>query len=223
MSSSEASAPRSANASLATAISRSRLRRASARSRGGAISHSGVVTVVLIVTISKGLDKRRQSPYDKRRTAPFGSRRRRHDTSARLMTSYTRRRACSVAERVVPFGDVDTESRRAATAAKRAARRAAHPSIALAVIVTCPLMLILDATIVNIALPNIQRSLHFAATSLSWVVSAYSLAFGGLLLLGGRSGDILGRRRNFMVGLGVFTVASLLGGFATSAGWLLAT
>src|SRR5262249_26051531 len=114
-------------------------------------------------------------------------------------------------------------SRRAATAAKRAARRAAHPSIALAVIVTCQLMLILDATIVNIALPNIQRSLHFSATSLSWVVTAYSLACGVLLLLGGRSGDILGRRRNFMVGLGVFTVASLLGGFATSAGWLLAT
>lgn len=128
-----------------------------------------------------------------------------------------------MAQRAVPLGDIDVESRRAAVAARRAARRAAHPTIALAVIVTCQLMLILDATIVNIALPNIQRSLHFSATSLSWVVSAYSLAFGGLLLLGGRSGDILGRRRNFMVGIGVFTVASLLGGFATSAGWLLAT
>jgi EmrB/QacA subfamily drug resistance transporter len=121
-----------------------------------------------------------------------------------------------VALRALPFGTLDATSR-------RAARRAAHPTIALAIIVTCQLMLILDATIVNIALPNIQRSLHFSATGLSWVVSAYSLAFGGLLLLGGRAGDILGRRRNFMVGIGVFTVASLLGGFATTSGWLLAT
>jgi EmrB/QacA subfamily drug resistance transporter len=128
-----------------------------------------------------------------------------------------------VAQRAVPLGDVDMDSRRAAVAARRAARRAAHPTIALAVIVTCQLMLILDATIVNIALPNIQRSLHFSATGLSWVVSAYSLAFGGLLLLGGRAGDILGRRRNFVIGIGLFTVASLLGGFATSAAWLLAT
>jgi EmrB/QacA subfamily drug resistance transporter len=75
--------------------------------------------------------------------------------------------------------------------------------------------------VVNIALPDIQRSLHFSATGLSWVLSAYSLTFGGLLLLGGRAGDILGRRRVFMAGIALFTAASLLGGFAPSAAWLL--
>jgi EmrB/QacA subfamily drug resistance transporter len=93
--------------------------------------------------------------------------------------------------------------------------------LALAVIVTCQLMVVLDATVVNIALPGIQHSLHFSATSLSWVVNAYALTFGGLMLLGGRAGDILGRRRVFMFGIGLFTAASLLGGFATSAAWLL--
>src|SRR3954468_3078186 len=100
---------------------------------------------------------------------------------------------------------------------------ALHPSIALAVIVTCQLMLLLDVTIVNIALPNIQRSLNFTDTGLSWVINAYTLAFGGLLLLGGRAGDILGRRRLFIVGISLFSVASLLGGFATSAEWLMAS
>jgi EmrB/QacA subfamily drug resistance transporter len=93
--------------------------------------------------------------------------------------------------------------------------------LALAVIVTCQLMVVLDATVVNIALPGIQHSLHFSATSLSWVVNAYALTFGGLMLLGGRAGDILGRRRVFMFGIGLFTAASLLGGFANSAAWLL--
>jgi EmrB/QacA subfamily drug resistance transporter len=128
-----------------------------------------------------------------------------------------------VAYRAIPRGNIETESQRATVSARRAARRAAHPTIALAIIVTCQLMLVLDATIVNIALPNIQRALNFSATGLSWVVSAYSLAFGGLLLLGGRAGDILGRRRNFMVGIGLFTLSSFLGGFATSAAWLLVT
>ena len=103
------------------------------------------------------------------------------------------------------------------------AQRACNPAIALAVIVTCQLMLILDGTIVNIALPNIQRSLGFSATGLSWVLNAYALAFGGLLLLGGRAGDILGRRRMFVSGIVLFTAASLLGGFATSAAWLMAS
>ncbi len=73
----------------------------------------------------------------------------------------------------------------------------------------------------NIALPHIQQALHFSTTSLSWVLNAYTLTFGGLLLLGGRAGDILGRRRTFIIGLLLFSLASLLGGFATSAGWLL--
>jgi EmrB/QacA subfamily drug resistance transporter len=83
-------------------------------------------------------------------------------------------------------------------------------------------MIILDATIVNIALPHIQRALGFTATSLSWVLNAYTLTFGGLLLLGGRMGDMFGRRRMFMLGIAIFSTASLLGGFAQSEAWLLA-
>jgi EmrB/QacA subfamily drug resistance transporter len=82
-------------------------------------------------------------------------------------------------------------------------------------------MVVLDATIVNVALPHIQDALHFSGSNLEWVVNAYTLAFGGLLLLGGRSGDLLGRRRIFIFGILLFTVASLLGGFATSQAWLL--
>jgi MFS family permease len=118
--------------------------------------------------------------------------------------------------------EIGIEETRAGVAARGTARGGYRAGIALAVIVTCQLMLVLDGTIVNIALPNIQRSLHFSATGLSWVLNAYTLAFGGLLLLGGRAGDILGRRRLFVAGIALFTVASLLGGFATSAGWLLA-
>ncbi|MFI9548859.1 MFS transporter [Streptomyces sp. NPDC052016] len=94
--------------------------------------------------------------------------------------------------------------------------------MALLVIASCQLMVVLDITIVNIALPDIQRSLDFSTTSLSWVVSAYTLTFGGLLLLGGRAGDILGRRRVFVVGVLVFVLASLLGGLAQGPGQLLA-
>jgi EmrB/QacA subfamily drug resistance transporter len=83
-------------------------------------------------------------------------------------------------------------------------------------------MVVLDATIVNVALPDIQKALGFSGTGLEWVVNAYALTFGGLLLLGGRAGDILGRRRVFIAGIILFSVASLLGGFATSEAWLLA-
>jgi EmrB/QacA subfamily drug resistance transporter len=93
--------------------------------------------------------------------------------------------------------------------------------LALAVIATAQLMVVLDATIVNVALPHIQDALHFSGTNLEWVVNAYTLAFGGLLLLGGRSGDLLGRRRIFIFGILLFSVASLLGGFATDQAWLL--
>ena len=99
---------------------------------------------------------------------------------------------------------------------------AGRPGLALAIIVTCQLMLILDATVMNVALPRIQAGLHFSATGLAWVINSYTLAFGGLLLLGGRAGDILGRRRLFVGGIALFTFASLVGGLATSAGWLLA-
>ena len=93
--------------------------------------------------------------------------------------------------------------------------------LALAVIATAQLMVVLDATIVNVALPHIQNALHFSGSNLEWVVNAYALAFGGLLLLGGRSGDLLGRRRIFIAGILVFSLASLLGGFATDQAWLL--
>ncbi|MDX2932665.1 MFS transporter [Streptomyces ipomoeae] len=103
-----------------------------------------------------------------------------------------------------------------------AARREGHPGIALTVIAACQLMVVLDATIVNIALPHIQDALKFSTTDLTWVVSAYTLTFGGLLLLGGRAGDILGRRRVFMTGILLFTLASLLGGLAQEPWQLLA-
>ena len=100
-------------------------------------------------------------------------------------------------------------------------RRPTPASIALVVIVACQLMFVLDATVVNIALVPIQNTLHFSKANLAWVIDAYSLAFGGLLLLGGRAGDVYGRRRLLMFGLGLFTTASLVGGLATSASMLL--
>lgn len=83
-------------------------------------------------------------------------------------------------------------------------------------------MLILDATVMNVALPRIQSDLHFTDTGLSWVMTAYSLVFGGLLLLGGRAGDLFGRRRLFVAGTALFTAASLAGGLANSAELLIA-
>jgi EmrB/QacA subfamily drug resistance transporter len=93
--------------------------------------------------------------------------------------------------------------------------------LALLVIATAQLMVVLDATIVNVALPHVQRALSFSGSGLEWVVNAYAVTFGGLLLLGGRAGDILGRRRVFVFGLLLFSAASLVGGFATSQWWLL--
>src|SRR5438876_1611286 len=82
-------------------------------------------------------------------------------------------------------------------------------------------MTILDVSIVNVALPSISRSLHFSRENLQWVITAYSIAFGGLLLLGGRAADLLGRRRVFMVGVLSFTLASLVCGLAWSPGALI--
>jgi EmrB/QacA subfamily drug resistance transporter len=95
------------------------------------------------------------------------------------------------------------------------------PGLALGVIATAQLMVVLDATIVNVALPHIQRALGFSGTGLEWVVNAYALAFGGLLLLGGRAGELLGRRKMFIVGVTLFSAASLAAGFATTQAWLL--
>ncbi|HET7137396.1 MAG TPA: MFS transporter [Gaiellaceae bacterium] len=94
--------------------------------------------------------------------------------------------------------------------------------IALAVIVTAQFMVVLDVAIVNVALPTIKDDLHFSQESLQWVVTAYSILFGGVLLLGGRMADLLGRRRLFMVGLALFTTFSLLDGLAWSEGSLIA-
>jgi EmrB/QacA subfamily drug resistance transporter len=101
-------------------------------------------------------------------------------------------------------------------------RRRGRPGLALVIVLAAQLMIILDMTVVNIALPHIQTGLHFSAAGLSWVLNAYTLTFGGLLLLGGRAGDILGRRRVFIAGIALFTVSSLAGGLATTAWWLLA-
>jgi EmrB/QacA subfamily drug resistance transporter len=92
---------------------------------------------------------------------------------------------------------------------------------ALVIISVAQLMVVLDATITNIALPYIQRDLEISDANLTWIVTGYALAFGSLLLIGGRLGDLYGRRRVFMVGLTVFAVASVLGGFATSEALLL--
>ena len=94
--------------------------------------------------------------------------------------------------------------------------------MALLVIATAQLMVVLDATVVNVALPHIQSAFGFSGSGLEWVVNAYALALGGLLLLGGRVGDQLGRRRMFVAGLLLFSAASLAGGLATSQAWLLA-
>jgi len=100
--------------------------------------------------------------------------------------------------------------------------RSAAPGIALAIILTCQLMLMVDATVMNVALPRIQADLGFSPAGLAWVLNAYTLVFGGLLLLGGRAGDLFGRRRLFLGGVALFTTASLLGALADSTGWLLA-
>jgi EmrB/QacA subfamily drug resistance transporter len=99
-------------------------------------------------------------------------------------------------------------------------RRLNPASLVLAVILSSQLMVVLDATIVNVALPDMKAALHFSDAQLSWVLNAYTLTFGGLLLLGARAGDLLGRRRTFQSGIAIFTLASLAGGFATT-GWML--
>src|SRR6266545_4713700 len=93
---------------------------------------------------------------------------------------------------------------------------------ALALIVAAQFMVILDVAIVNVALPSIKTDLHFSEANLQWVITAYAILFGGLLLLGGRLADLFGRRRLFVAGLGVFVVSSLLSGLAWSEGSLIA-
>lgn len=98
-----------------------------------------------------------------------------------------------------------------------------HAGLALVLILTAQLMVVLDSTIANIALPYIGNDLDISQANLTWIVTGYALAFGGLLLLGGRLGDLYGRRRLFMIGLATFAIASLLGGLAANEGMLLAS
>jgi EmrB/QacA subfamily drug resistance transporter len=97
-----------------------------------------------------------------------------------------------------------------------------NPWLVLVVVGIAQFMVILDNTIVNVALPSIQRGLHFSPASLQWIVNAYTLAFGGFLMLGGRAADLVGRRRLFLIGIVLFSAASLMNGLAGSAGILVA-
>ena len=101
-------------------------------------------------------------------------------------------------------------------------QRRINPWLVLVIVGLAQFMVILDATIVNVALPSIQRGLHFSPVSLQWVVNAYTLAFGGFLMLGGRAADLIGRRRLFLIGIVLFSAASLMNGLAGSAGILVA-
>src|SRR5438046_8005964 len=93
----------------------------------------------------------------------------------------------------------------------------------LAVVATAFFMTILDVSIVNVALPSIARALDFSQANLQWVITAYAITFGGFLLLGGRAADLLGRRRVFIVGVALFTIASLVCGLSQSEGMLIAS
>jgi EmrB/QacA subfamily drug resistance transporter len=114
-----------------------------------------------------------------------------------------------------------TRAAKAKVAPADGARRHAHPSLVLLIIAGAQLMVVLDGTIVNIALPSMGAYFDKSQTDMTWALNAYSLAFGGLLLLGGRSGDIFGRRRMFIVGLFLFTLGSFLAGISNSFGLLL--
>ncbi|MBO0882339.1 MAG: MFS transporter, partial [Mycobacterium sp.] len=96
------------------------------------------------------------------------------------------------------------------------------PALVLPVICVAQLMVTVDVTIVNMALPTIQRQFGMSNAGLAWVIDAFSLAMGGLLLIGGRLGDLIGRRRTLTIGITIFTTSSLIGGFAPNGGILLA-
>ena len=99
-------------------------------------------------------------------------------------------------------------------------RRHAPDWLILSIACVAQFMVVLDASVVNVALPSIGRDLHYSSTGLQWVVNAYVLTFAGFLLLGGRAADIFGRRRVYLFGLTLFSVASLVGGFAQNTAWL---
>ena len=119
-----------------------------------------------------------------------------------------------------PFRRVS--ARRSTAHAAGQASPAPNPAVVLGLILSSYLMIVLDLSVIITALPEIHTALRFSDASLSWVQNAYALTFGGLLLLGARAGDLLGRRRVFIVGIALFTLASLLAGLAQSESWLLA-
>src|SRR5713226_7808481 len=99
-------------------------------------------------------------------------------------------------------------------------RHSTNPWVVLVLICFAQFMVVLDATVVNVALPSIQTNLHMSEANLQWIVNAYTLVFGGFLLLGGRAGDLLGRKRLFLFGVVAFTAASLFDGHSTCSGIL---
>ncbi len=102
-----------------------------------------------------------------------------------------------------------------------AGERQTNRWVVLVLVCMAQFMVVLDSTIVNVALPAIQHDLHFTVNSLQWVVNAYTLVLGGFLLLGGRAGDLFGRKRLFLIGVAIFTVASLMNALGTTAGMLI--
>jgi len=149
------------------------------------------------------------------------------DRSATRSRMQTRPRELAGKTSVDPGGDrsVDAGGDRSVDAGgDRSVDAVGDRSRWLALYVLClgMLMIVLDVTIVNVALPSIQEDLRFSTSSLAWVVNAYLIAFGGLLLLAGRLGDLIGRRRVFLAGVALFTSASLLCGVAQTAWWLVA-
>src|SRR5918911_335239 len=104
-----------------------------------------------------------------------------------------------------------------------ASRGPVNPWLVLVLVCLAQFMVVLDATIVNVALPSIQRDLALSEANLQWIVNAYALLFGGFLLLGGRAGDLIGRKRVFLVGLVLFPAGSLVCGLANGELWLIFT
>ena len=120
------------------------------------------------------------------------------------------------------FGTPARDATRPGLAGASGQPRPSRDGIVLALACVAQFMVVLDVSIVTVALPSIGRDLHASPAGLQWVVNAYVLTFAGFLLLGGRAADLFGRRRVFLLGLGLFTVASLAGGLATDSGWLIA-
>src|ERR1700740_1074184 len=110
----------------------------------------------------------------------------------------------------------------AASQSRRGRAGAVNPWLVLVIACLAQFMVVLDASVVNIALPSVQRGLHFSAANLQWIVNGYTLIFGGSLLLGGRAADLLGRKRLFVAGVILFSAASLLNGLAQTSAMLIA-